>query len=96
MESTISDNIVGRYWRADNSDDTIFITVENQMDIVEKKIEFGDMHEAIFRWFVDQMGFSSKTLIVDDDTKNHSLRLVAKVKFIEDGIVMAKLQGILE
>lgn len=89
------ENVSGRYWRDDARPDTIYVTLEHQEEVLTRGIDYGEIHEAIYRWFVDQAGFPSETLVVSDDTKNHSLRLVAKVQFVDDGVVMAKLQGIL-
>jgi len=85
----------GTFWRDQKHNDTIYITLESQDLIAENNIDYDGICGAINRWFVDKLGFKYEDLIISDDTNNHSLRLVAKVRFINEGYVIAKLQGIL-
>lgn len=99
----MEDAVIGpmSYWRDDASDDTIFITVENHIDIVKKIIEFDELYEDIIHLFVNQKGFSFNSLVVTKETikivdDGVMVQSIAKVTFVNDGIIMAKLQGILE
>ncbi len=62
-------------------------TLENQSDI-----DYGELHEAACRWFVDKLGFSTSSFILDDVSRDYGEPTV-KITFVNDGITMAKLQG---
>ena len=89
-------SVRAKYWRDDKSDDVIFITLDTFTPgdfLVD--VDFNDIHKAICHWFVDEIGMPTNSVVISDDTKNHSINLVARVQFIDDAAVMAKLQGIL-
>lgn len=74
----------------------VYMAPESQSDALVQNCDYGDIHEAIYRYLVDKLGFSSKSFVVEDASKKMGERLIAQVDFIDDGVIMAKLQGIIK
>jgi len=86
--------IPGYYWRSYEHKNSIFISIDFS-DEQKYNIDYGDVHEAICRWFVDKWGFSLDSFKVTDGSPEHPIGVVAKVEFVDDGETMAKIQGII-
>lgn len=56
--------------------------------------DWGDLHEGLFRWFVDHEGFTTDSLVIRPIDVDKPF--AAEVEFIDEGIVMAKLQGYID
>lgn len=83
-----------RFWQADKPN-TIVIAPEDYEEAVEKGTEYGDVIEVTYRYFVDNAGFSTESLNVTQNKEQAAL-LQTQVEFLDDGIVMAKLQGFID
>lgn len=95
MTTKTEKEVVGRFWREDENPYSIFVTLDDQTLIVYNKVEYGDLYEAIYRWFVDRLGFTTESIKVTDVSDSFNLKLVARLDFVDDGLVMAKIQGII-
>lgn len=87
--------IPGYTWKSHEYDNTIMVTVDD-LDQQRHGIDYGDLHEALCRYLVDECGISSDTIKISDDSKNYPSHLVARVKFVGEGEIMAKIQGFLK
>ena len=72
----------------------VFVSPEDRENYPE--MDYGELHEATCRWFVDKCGFSTRSFVCTDACKETGIPgPVAKVTFVDDGIVMAKIQGLI-
>ena len=93
MDKNDDDNVVCHYWRKDEQPNSVFVRPENYDECVERGNTFNDFNNALSEILVTGMGFEltsfSISTIPGDDV------LQAEIVFKEDGVVMAKLQGML-
>jgi hypothetical protein len=96
-DMTESDKITGHYLQK-RGQDAVFVFPDPADLEKYPEIDYGELHEAACRWFVDQHGFSTRSFKCSDATAKCEIAIkgpVVLVTFIDDGIVMAKLQGII-
>jgi hypothetical protein len=89
------EKIVGIRFRSEKDPTVVYCAPENQPEANDLGITVSDVIEATARYLVDREGFSTKSFIVSECKDEHK-GLVCKVQFIDDGIVMARIQGILQ
>lgn len=90
-----TDTAIGRYWKV--SDDTIKLTPDGTLTDQGNTYDYGDLHEAACRIFVDEYGFSTSDFKVTDATTNGDMTIVASVQFLTgEAVVMAKLHSLLD
>lgn len=90
-----NESFIGVRFRSDSEPDVVFCAPENQKELTDRGYDVGDVIEATGRYLVDREGFSTKSFEITE-CKDEHIGLVCKVRFINDGIVMAKMHGILK
>ena len=74
---------------------TIYISIADDSKSSGLEFDYGDIHEAIGRFFVDRHGYTTSDFKVYDATLNRN-DPTARVEFTNESAVMAKLQGFLQ
>lgn len=85
--------IDGVRFQADDDPDAIYCGPLNQVEANDLGIELDDVIRATIRFLTEEEGFSSDSFEITTGERKNS-RLI-KVKFINDGITMAKIRGII-
>jgi len=74
---------------------TIIVAPEDLEEALAHDADYGEVHEATCRYLVDKLGFSLDSMEVTANKEQRTV-LQTQVEFIDDGIVMAKLQGLID
>jgi len=88
------DIITAQMQRCEKDPNTIYISPAHSEDIQRLSLTFNEVRGATERLLINIYGFS-KTSFTLQETPLTDSDLYVKVKFIDEGPVMAKLQGLL-
>lgn len=88
----MSDDVIeGMRFQSRDEPDVIFISPKNISEAIRLGADIEDIIGAAERYLINKEGFSPESFVVTPSEYN----LTVKVKFIDDGYAMAKIQGII-
>jgi len=86
-----NDIIAGLRFQSLDEPDVIFIGPKNTLEAKRLGADIEDIIGAAERYLINREGFPPESFVVTPS----EYTLTVKVKFIDDGYVMAKIQGII-
>jgi hypothetical protein len=90
------DYIKGVRFQDDENPDVIYCGPCNPSAAIGQSITYDDIVNATVNFLVDNEGFSPESFRIVEQEDRSDRSLLVKVKFVEDGITMAKIRGLLE
>ncbi len=94
----IDDNYVidGIRFQDDENPEVLYCGPNSPVDALDKGITYDDIVRATIRFLIDEEGFSPESFLIKRDNSDEKKNMLVKVEFINDGITMAKIKGLIE